>query len=276
MQIDVVSQNLIIPGDARIIAPSIDPTSIQTIITSPPYWGLRCYGDPNEIGAEASLDEYLNNISAVFQSLRNVLTNDGTVWLVMGDSYTSGNRGYRDSDKKHNHRAMKNRPQTPSGLKPKDLIGLAWRVAFRLQEDGWYLRSEVIWHKTNPMPESVKDRPHQSHEHIFLLSKSEKYKFYQEVLNASETERYRSSRSVWTIPVGAGSPGHAAPFPTALVKPCVLASTKEGDIVLDPFAGSGTVGVVCQELNRGFIGIELINANVDIARKRLNSKIISQ
>lgn len=202
------------------------------------------------------------------------MADDGTMWLIIGDGYTSGNRTYRDTDKRHTHRGMTSRPRTPEGLKRKDLIGLAWRVAFRLQADGWYLRSESIWHKLNPIPESVKDRPHQSHEHIFLLSKSEKYSFDWDVLRANDTDRFRPSRSVWSSAVNTGVKGHAAPFPVELIRPCVLASTKEGALVLDPFAGSGSVGVACKELNRRFVGIELIEENVTLAQTRLAQTVM--
>lgn len=262
----------IIAGDARELAKNLVPNSVQSIITSPPYWGLRSYGAPNEIGAEPTFDEYLSNLSEVFEALYKSLKNDGTLWLVLGDTYTSGNRKYRTPDKKHSHRAMVSRPKTPHGLKQKDLIGLPWRVAFLLQSSGWFLRSEVIWHKTNPLPESVKDRPHQGHEHVFLLTKSAKYKFNYSALKECETERTRFTRSVWSIPVGKNSTGHAAPFPIDLVRPCVLSSTKEGDLVLDPFAGSGSVGLVCGSLNRNFVGFELINANAKLAQKRLTEK----
>lgn len=256
-------------GDARLLADSLAPNSIQSIITSPPYWGLRSYGARNEIGAEPTFNEYLDNLCKVFRSLHTALRSDGTLWLVLGDTYTSGNRTYRDPDKKHSHRAMTSRPKTPQGLKQKDLIGLPWRVAFHLQAEGWFLRSEIIWHKTNPIPESVKDRPHRGHEHIFLLTKSAKYKFNYAALKNCETDRMRFTRSVWTVPVGKNSSGHAAPFPTELVRPCILSSTTEQDLVLDPFAGSGSVGVVCRTLNRSFVGFELINANAKLAEKRL-------
>lgn len=259
----------VVRGDARNLQSFVAQSSVQCAITSPPYWGLRSYGATDEIGAESTIEEYIDNISQVFQAVRNVLCEDGTVWLIVGDSYTSGNRRYRHADKKHSHRAMSTRPRTPLGLKRKDLIGLPWKIAFRLQADGWYLRSDIIWHKTNPIPESVKDRPHQSHEHIFLFSKSERYKFDWNALQLSGTESFKATRSVWTSSVNAGSSGHAAPFPQELVKPCILASTKPGDLVLDPFAGSGSVGLACMGLQRKFLGIELIEENVELAKERL-------
>lgn len=259
----------IIEGDARNVERFIARGSVKCVVTSPPYWGLRSYGAVNEIGSEATIDQYLENISRVFSAVWNVLADDGTVWIIIGDSYTSGNRRYRHPDKKHISRAMLTRPRTPSGLKRKDLIGLPWKVAFRLQADGWFLRSDIIWHKSNPIPESVKDRPHQSHEHIFLLSKSERYQFNWAALQECESEKVKFSRNVWTVSVNAGSTGHAAPFPLELVKPCVVASTDIGELILDPFAGSGSVGLACKELGRTFVGIELLEENVQLARKRL-------
>lgn len=261
----------VVEGDARNVEKFIERGAVRSVITSPPYWGLRSYGAENEIGSEQTLDSYLENISQVFKAVWNVLADNGTVWLVIGDSYTSGNRSYRHADKKHTSRAMVTRPKTPIGLKRKDLIGVPWKVALRLQEDGWYLRSDIIWHKSNPIPESVKDRPHQSHEHIFLLSKSEKYQFDWQALRECETERVKFSRNVWTVAVNAGSTGHAAPFPLDLVRPCILASTRPGELILDPFAGSGSVGLACKKLGRGFIGIELLAENVHLATDRLGA-----
>lgn len=261
----------IVVGDARDVGSFVAQGSVQSIITSPPYWGQRSYGAESEIGSEATIDEYLENISNVFKACWNSLRGDGTLWLIIGDGYTSGNRRYRDSDKKHSHRAMTSRPKTPQGLKRKDLIGLPWKVAFRLQADGWYLRSDIIWHKLNPIPESVRDRPHQSHEHIFLFSKSEKYCFNWSALAESQNDRLRCTRNVWTVPVNAGSSGHAAPFPLELVKPCILSSSKIGDLIMDPFAGSGSVGIACQDLERKFFGIELMLENATLALNRLQA-----
>ena len=264
----------VLAGDIRIWASALEPGTVQSIVTSPPYWGLRSYGAKGEIGSETILDDYLDNLTAVFHSLRCSVSETGTMWLIIGDAYTSGNRRYRDKDERHVHRGMVTRPRNPEGLKNKDLIGLAWRVAFRLQSDGWYLRSECIWHKTNPMPESVRDRPHQSHEHIFLFSKSEKYQFDWDALK-SQTPGLRTERSVWTCTVNSGVKGHAAPFPIELIKPCILASTTVGQLVLDPFAGSGSVGVACKELGRSFLGVELINDSVKMANARLAKTNVS-
>jgi site-specific DNA-methyltransferase (cytosine-N4-specific) len=259
----------VIEGDARHVEQFLSKGAVKCVVTSPPYWGLRSYGAENEIGSESTIDQYLENISKVFSAIWNVLSDDGTVWIIIGDAYTSGNRRYRHPDKKHISRAMVTRPKTPVGLKRKDLIGLPWKVAFRLQADGWFLRSDIIWHKSNPIPESVKDRPHQSHEHIFLLSKSERYKFDWNALRQCESEKAKFSRNVWTVAVNAGSTGHAAPFPLDLVRPCIMASTSIGELVLDPFAGSGSVGLACQEMGRAFVGVELLKENVRLARDRL-------
>jgi site-specific DNA-methyltransferase (cytosine-N4-specific) len=259
-------------ADSRYLSRIVPKESVQTIITSPPYWGLRSYGDPQEIGAEESLDLYLDNISQVFQQCNNALRNDGTLWIIIGDCYTSGNRKYRHPDKKHSVRAMGSRPRNPEGLKNKDLIGLPWRVAFRLQSDGWFLRSNVIWHKTNPMPESVHDRPHQGHEHIFLFSKSEKYYFDKSGL-ANVANSFNARRTVWSSSVNSGIAGHAAPFPPDLVRPCILSSSMPGDVVFDPFVGSGSVGVACVQLDRNFFGIDLIDSNVELARSRMDREI---
>ena len=195
------------------------------------------------------------------------MRNDGVFWLNIGDGYTSGNRGYRAPDKKNPARAMNVRPNTPEGLKSKDLLGIPWRLALALQADGWYLRSDIIWNKPNAMPESVKDRPTRSHEYIFMLTKKEKY-FYD---GQAIKEKGRNRRTVWNINTCPFSEAHFATFPPALIEPCILSSTREKDFVLDPFFGSGTVGVVCKEFQRSFVGIELNDEYVRIAKTRLDS-----
>ena len=172
----------LIAGDALHVLRTFRGGVFRCCVTSPPYWGLRDYGIPGQIGAEEQLADYVEELVAVFAEVRRVLADDGTLWLNLGDSYTSGNRTWRDTDKKNPARAMSYRPPTPEGLKPKDLIGVPWRVALALQADGWYLRSEIIWHKPNCQPESVKDRPTLAHEHIFMLSKSERYYYDHEAI----------------------------------------------------------------------------------------------
>jgi len=255
-------------GDALKILKKIPSNSIQCVVTSPPYWGMRDYGSIDEIGAEPTIDEYLNDLSNIFNEINRVLKADGLLWLNIGDTYTSGNRKYRAQDKKNPARGMQSRPDTPKGLKPKDLIGLPWRLAFLLQKDGWYLRSDIIWYKPNAMPESVKDRPNRNHEYIFMFSKSEKYFFNQDSLIDKSGKR---KRSVWEVPIKANNLKHNAIFPKDLITPCIKSSTNLGDLVLDPFFGSGTVGLVCEELNRKYIGIELNPQYIDIALIRLNN-----
>jgi site-specific DNA-methyltransferase (adenine-specific)/site-specific DNA-methyltransferase (cytosine-N4-specific) len=273
-QPELPEQCAVMVGDAGAILRNIPDESFQCCVTSPPYWGLRDYGIPNQIGAETNLEDYLCNLTAVFREVRRTLREDGTLWLNIGDSYTSGNRTWRDPDKKNPARAMEYRPPTPDGLKPKDLIGVPWRLAFALQADGWYLRSDIIWNKPNCQPESVKDRPTRSHEYIFLLSKSERYyyDFASVREQANGSGRQRNRRTVWSINTEPFPDAHFATFPPALVEPCVIAGSREGDHVLDPFFGAGTVGVVCNNLHRTFLGIELKEEYAEIARQRLGRR----
>jgi len=171
---DLRSEGQIYTGDARIELQKLESATVQSCITSPPYWGLRDYGIGGQIGAEMDLQQYIAQLVEVFEGVWRVLRDDGTVWLNIGDSYTSGGRTWRDADKKNPARGMEYRAPTPVGLKPKDLIGVPWRVAFALQDAGWYLRSDLIWNKNNALPESVKDRPARVHEYVFLLTKSER------------------------------------------------------------------------------------------------------
>ena len=214
--------------------------------------------------------QFLNRLVSIFAEVKRVLTEDGTLWLNIGDGYTSGNRGYRAPDKKNPARAMNERPDTPEGLKPKDLIGIPWRLAFALQADGWYLRSDIVWHKPNAMPQSVKDRPTRAHEFLFMLTKSEKYYYnWQAVREHTEAGGLRNRRSVWQIHTKPFSGAHFATFPPELITPCIVASSEPGDFVLDPFFGSGTVGLVCQEEHRQYVGIELNPEYVALAAERL-------
>lgn len=273
-----VSESVIFEGDALSVLARLKASSVQSVVTSPPYWGLRDYGYDGQIGLEETLQQFINRLVAVFSEVKRVLRDDGTLWLNIGDGYTSGNRGYRAADKKNPARAMSVRPDTPDGLKPKDLLGIPWRLAFALQDDGWYLRSDIVWNKPNAMPESVKDRPTRSHEYMFLLTKTEKYYYDHEAVKERTIEgKFRNRRSVWNVNTQALPWAHFATFPTTLIEPCILASTKPGDFVLDPFFGSGTVGVSCQSLDRNYIGIELNHEYVALAAKRLEaeeSKII--
>lgn len=271
-EILTLDESLIIEGDAAHALRSLPARSMQCAVTSPPYWGLRDYGISGQIGLETTLPQFLNHLVAIFNELRRVLRDDGTLWLNIGDGYTSGNRGYRASDKKNPARAMAVRPDTPEGLKPKDLQGIPWRLAFALQDDGWYLRSDIVWHKPNAMPESVKDRPTRAHEYLFMLTKSERYYYdYEAVKETGSNGKLRNRRSVWNINTQ-GFPGaHFATFPPQLIEPCILASSKPGDYVLDPFFGSGTLGVTCLETHRKYVGIEINPEYIALAADRLNT-----
>ena len=243
-------------------------------VTSPPYWGLRDYGIPGQIGAEDEVSEYIEHLVAVFGEVRRTLSDDGTLWLNIGDSYTSGGRTYRGDDRKNPARAMGYRAPTPEGLKPKDLIGIPWRLAFALQSDGWYLRSDIIWYKPNCQPESVRDRPTRAHEYIFMLSKAERYYYdYDAVCERTSSGGSRNRRTVWPVNTEAFPGAHFATFPPSLIEPCILSGSERGDLVLDPFFGSGTVGEVCLKWHRRFLGIELNDEYADIARARLDWRV---
>jgi site-specific DNA-methyltransferase (cytosine-N4-specific) len=272
----------IIHGDSRIELAKMPEKVFQCCVTSPPYWGLRDYDTDNQIGAEQCLEDYINDLVLVFREVRRTLADDGTLWLNIGDSYTSGNRTWRDNDKKNPARGMDYRPPTPNGLKPKDLIGVPWRIAFALQSDGWYLRSDIIWHKPNCQPESVKDRPTRSHEYMFLFSKSERYYYDSEVIKepTHTNDQKKNKRTVWfmnvletiwNINTEPFKGAHFAVFPRSLVRPCILAGSQEGSLVLDPFFGSGTTGEVCLEVGRKCVGIELKSEYIDIAKNRLTN-----
>ncbi len=298
----------IIQGDCRETLKTLPDESVQCCVTSPAYWGLRDYGHPDQIGQEATPQEFVAEMVTVFAEVHRVLREDGTLWLNLGDSYNAAGReghGTRIGFKQGTNRASanghdRNRTTDPA-LKPKDLVGIPWRVAFALQADGWYLRSDIIWSKPNPMPESVTDRPTKAHEYIFLLTKSERY-FYdakaiaEPAIHAGESvggslsvngpdeklisqnahrgkpyERIaetRNKRSVWTVSTQSYGGAHFATFPTALVKPCIMAGSAPGDTVLDPFGGSGTTGMVAIELGRKAIMCELNPDYVELGKVR--------
>lgn len=261
----------IIQGDARKVLADFPADHFQTVVTSPPYWGLRDYGVDGQIGAETDVRDYIRDLVALFREVRRTLRPDGTLWVNIGDSYTSGGRTWRDADAKNKGRAMSYRAPTPEGLKPKDLIGVPWRLAFALQDDGWYLRTDIIWNKPNCQPESVKDRPTRSHEYVFLFSKSERYLFDYEAIKepAIGGQKSKNRRTVWNINTEPFPGAHFAVYPRELVRLCVKAGSRPDDQVLDPFFGSGTTGVVCNELGRDCVGIELSGEFVDLAQKRL-------
>ncbi len=248
---------LLIRGDARSLP--LAAASVDCVVTSPPYWGLRDYGVAGQIGHEPTPDAYVLALVAVFREVWRVLRDDGTLWLNLGDSYHNV-RTHRNGGAPTNtvHRggsrdgteafARENRNKKLPGLKEKDLIGIPWRVALALQADGWYLRADIIWHKPNPMPEKRSlDRPARSHEYLFLLSKSERY-FYDSMI---------STRTVWSVNSRTGNGWHFAMMPEALVEPCILAGCCRGGLILDPFIGSGTVGVVAERLGYDWVGVDL-------------------
>ena len=264
----VESKSGILLGDATQLLRLLPDNSIQTVVTSPPYWALRDYNINGQLGLEESVYDYINILANVFEEIRRVLKSDGTLWLNIGDSYTSGGRKWRAPDGKNKARAMSIRPDTPEGLKSKELIGVPWRLAFALQSKGWYLRSDIVWEKTNCQPESVRDRPTKSHEYIFLLTKSEQYKYNVDAVKGPNNRRIRD---VWSINTRSckETSGHFAIFPPELVEPCIRFSTSENDLVLDPFLGSGTTAVVAGRLNRRFLGIELNPDYYQLALNRL-------
>ncbi|WP_413741481.1 DNA-methyltransferase [Sodalis sp. RH15] len=259
-------------GDARKLLLKIPDEHFDCIVTSPPYWGLRDYGVPGQIGAETTVDDYIADLVLLFREARRTLAEDGTFWLNIGDSYTSGGRTWRDADAKNKGRAMNYRAPTPDGLKPKDLIGVPWKLAFALQADGWYLRTDIIWNKPNCQPESVKDRPTRAHEYVFLFSKSEKYYYDWNAIKepaVNPKQKSKNRRTVWNINTEPYPGSHFAVYPRALVRICVAAGSRENGRVLDPFFGSGTTGVVCNELGRDCVGIELKAEYAELAHKRL-------
>lgn len=268
----IVLMDTIIVGNAESILKKLPRGQVQACVTSPPYWGLRDYELVQQIGSEEKLSTYLRRLSRIFGLLKNVVKDDGVLWLNVGDTYTSGNRGWRATDKKNAARGRNWRPDNPPGMKNKELVGLPWELARAARRQGWYVRSEVIWHKTNGQPESAKDRPTRAHEQLFLLSNSERYYYDgQAIAEPSNGDNAtKNRRSVWSLPTKPFNGNHFAVFPTELVHSCILASTRPGDLVLDPFFGTGTVGLVCQELGRQFLGIELSHEFAEIARTRLN------
>lgn len=247
----------ILIGDCRDTLKDLPDASVQTCITSPPYFGLRDYGHSDQIGLESTLDEYVQNLIAVTDEIWRVLKDDGTFWLNIGDSYSSGSRVTQKNDSLRTEQVNTVRPPVMDDVKPKDLIGIPWKLAFALRDSGWYLRSDVIWQKTAVMPESVKDRPTKAHEYIFLFSKSLHYQYDGEAIQEPSAEGMRNRRTVWTMNPANYQEGHFAVFPDKLPRLCILASTMPGDTVIDPFAGSGTVGKVAIELGRKAILCEL-------------------
>jgi DNA modification methylase len=311
--------NKIYQGDVLKILKTFPDESVHCCVTSPPYWGLRDYGVEGQLGLESTPEEYVSKMVEVFREVNRVLRKDGTLWLNLGDSYAGSGKGAWSNKEvqKEIYVPDKDSPQcklkkVPQGLKPKDLVGIPWMVAFALRADGWYLRQDIIWHKPNCMPESVKDRCTKAHEYIFLLSKSKKYYYDNEAIketakNANKTislgeksfskrqakgvgvepsgngksdnytvKEYRNKRSVWTVTTKPFKGAHFAVFPEDLIEPCILAGCPEGGIVLDPFMGSGTTAVVALKHNRNYIGIELNPEYIKIAEKRISEATSNQ
>ena len=267
-----IVESLLIRGSAEEALNRLPEGTVQTVVTSPPYWSLRDYEVDSQIGRDDPLPDYVGNIVSTFGKLRNILTDDGTVWLNVGDSYTSGNRRYRAPDRKNKARAMSVRPPTPKGLKPKDLVGVPWRLAFALQEDGWWIRSEVIWVKPNAHPESAKDRPTLDHETVFLLSKNQNYYYDVDAVRGPNGRRLRTTWSIPTDPQKKAYTNgiyHPAVMPIELALRCLKITSRPGDLVLDPYAGSGTTLLAARDLNRMWIGVELNSAFVDMIEQRL-------
>lgn len=293
----------IINGDCRDALQTLDAASVQCVVTSPPYWGLRDYGHENQIGQEDTPDEYVAAIVGVMREVRRVLKDDGTVWLNIGDSYArnggTGGCGPNASVGSTKAGVQNRNCKVPDGLKSKDLCLVPARLSLALQADGWYIRNDIIWHKPNPMPESITDRCTRSHEYIFLLTKAERYYYDAAAIrepaaygeehankatswgtnrkhpNKSNVEKYafvgenktchvnrdgvyeRNKRDVWMVATQPCKEAHFATFPAELITPCILAGTKPGDVVLDPFGGSGTTGKVALELGRRAVLVEL-------------------
>jgi DNA modification methylase len=292
----------IVQGDVLTTLPTLEAESVHCCVTSPPYWGLRDYGVEGQLGLEPTPDEYVAKMVAVFREVRRVLREDGTLWLNLGDSYASATKGSGGPSAKQCSNAGSRYGMSQRfnhGLKDKDLVGIPWRVAFALQADGWYLRQDIIWHKPNPMPESVRDRCTKAHEYIFLLAKSERYYYDAEAVSEDavgtgatttgdlsysngagrrdnipssrlrvDRER-RNRRSVWTVTTKPYKGAHFATFPPKLIEPCILAGCPVGGTVLDPFTGSGTTGAVALEHGRKFVGVELNADYIELAKARI-------
>ena len=261
-------------GDCRSTLDAFLPKSARMCVTSPPYYGLRDYGgEEDQIGLEQTPDEYIDQLVEVFRKVKDVLTDDGTCWVNLGDSYYNYRPGRGQGLAKQTVSNTKQdlpdvcprRGNRLEGLKEKDLIGIPWMFAFAMRADGWYLRQDIIWHKPNPMPESVRDRCTKAHEYMFLFSKNQNYYFDVDAIK----EPTRRKRSVWNVQVRPYKGSHFAVYPPDLIEPCVLAGSEENDIVLDPFMGSGTTAMVAKSLGRDYIGCELHEDYGNLIQKRV-------
>jgi site-specific DNA-methyltransferase (adenine-specific)/site-specific DNA-methyltransferase (cytosine-N4-specific) len=269
-------ESFILTGDNRELLPSIPSESIQCCVTSPPYWGLRDYDHPAQIGAEPSPEQYVQNLVAVFREVRRLLRKDGTLWLNVGDGYArnggTGNCGPNAIVGNTKKLIQRRNCKVPNcwGLKDRDLMGLPWRVAFALQADGWVLRSRITWLKKTAMPESVKNRPTNATEEVFLMSKTVNYYYNPEALREPTGANLRN---FWILGPDVSGTEHPAAFPRELVRRCIILGSHPGDTVLDPFGGSGTTGEVAQELDRSVILIELNPKYSKICKQRVHDAI---
>lgn len=256
-------------GHCEQVLAKVPSNHVRTTITSPPYWNLRDYKADGQIGIEPTIDEYVGSLTRVFRQVHRVTMPDGTLWLNLGDAYNAYN-GNRGASKGMSRGADEARPKwqtghglTVPGLANKNLLGLPWRVTFALQEAGWILRGDIIWSKTRSMPERVKDRPKRAHEYLFLFSKQERYFFNKKELAGD------LARSVWTIPTESYSGAHFAVFPSEIPRRCIRLSTGLGDVVFDPFAGSGTTSAVAKSMGRRYLNIELNKSYRSLIEERL-------
>ena len=268
---------MIIIGNSLEKLKELECSSVQCIVTSPPYWGLRDYDNEEQLGQEKTPEEFVSNLADIFEEGKRVLKDDGTAWINIGDTYFGakggawvGDNSITTEETGGEYRIKKKAPPKHIYLKTKDLIGVPWKFAIEMQKRGWYLRQDIIWHKPVPMPESVNDRLQKSHEHIFLFSKKKNYYFDAMAIAKPSVDGDRLVRlqDVWTIPTSNYQGAHFAVFPSKLPELCIKAGTKEGDIVLDPFMGSGTTAYVAQKLSRKWIGIELNPEYVKIIKER--------
>ena len=300
--------DLILFGDCKDTLKQFPRNSAQMCVTSPPYYGLRDYGgEEAQIGQEQTPEEFIDNLVSVFREVRDVLKDDGVLWVNIGDSYYNYRPGTGGLPKQTVSRTSQDLPEQCNrrankldGLKEKDMIGIPWMLAFALRADGWYLRQDIIWHKPNPMPESVKDRCTKSHEYIFLLSKNQNYYYDNEAIkepvkqdwgtrdrtkgkyhnpgtglqpHSGLTKSYerKNKRSVWTVNKKPYKGAHFATYPEELIEPCILAASRPGDTILDPFMGSGTTAYVARKHDRHYIGCELHEDYGSLIQKRIKA-----
>ena len=268
---------MILQGDSLKKIEEVSPESIQAVITSPPYWGLRNYDNDEQLGQESSPEKFVFNLIKLFSKIKNVLKDDGTVWVNIGDTFFGPKGGHHDSNNSitnnttgSEYRQQRKAPPKHSYLKDGDLSGVPWMFAKEMQKDGWYLKQDIIWHKPNPMPEAVNNRCVKSHEYIFLFTKKKQYYFNAEAISKRKEDNsgFVRKSSVWTINTASLSEAHFAVFPEELPAYCVLAGSKEGDTILDPFMGAGTTALVAQKLGRKWIGIELNPKYIEIIKRR--------